>query len=204
MYLHKIPKWIQLLYPKRIWRIDESEKKIYLSFDDGPNPITTIPILKILKKYNVLAHFFCVGDNVLKYPNIFQEIKKEGHIIGNHTFNHLNGWKTTLKDYLDDVEKADEIIQSTFFRPPYGRLTTGQAKALNQKYKIIMFDVIPGDFDKNIDSDLCIERIKKTSEKGSIIVLHDNLKTWDKTQFILPSIIEYFLSIDYEFDLFKK
>lgn len=204
MYFTKIPLFIQKLYPNRIWKIPCKEKKIFLSFDDGPNDISTLPILEILHKYNIKATFFCVGNNVHLYPAIFKKIYQNGHIVGNHTYNHLNGWKTSNDEYIKDVYKAKQLIPSKLFRPPFGKIKNKQATLLNSDFKIIMFDVIAGDFDEHCSAEKCILNIQKNTKNGSIILLHDSIKTWFKVKTILPQIIPYFLERNYTFEIFKN
>ena len=204
MYLTKIPLFIQKLYPNRVWKVPCKEKKIFLTFDDGPNEISTLPILQILHTYNIKATFFCVGENVQLYPAIFKKIIQYGHIVGNHTYHHLNGWKTLNEAYIQDVYKAKQVIPSKLFRPPYGKIKNKQAKILNSEFKIIMFDVIAGDFDQHCSAEKCLLNIKKNSNNGSIILLHDSIKTWFKVKIILPQIIEYFLKNNYTFEIFKN
>src|SRR5688572_30076242 len=154
-YFVKTPWWLKRIYSSYIWSVQTKEKIIYLSFDDGPHPVATPFVLDELKKYNAKATFFCIGKNVLAEPAIYKRILDEGHSIGNHTHNHFNGWKTKDEIYLDDVKEAGKFIDSTLFRPPYGRITLFQAKnissALNRRdVKIIMWDVISGDFDESL------------------------------------------------------
>lgn len=199
-FLVKYPKLLQILYPKRISRIDDS-KSIYLSFDDGPIPEITPWVLNTLKKYDAKATFFCIGDNVAKHPEVFQEILKEGHSIGNHTFNHLNGWKNSLENYVDNTTKAEAIIQSNIlgatstklFRPPYGKIKNSQAKAISKLgYKIVMWDVLSGDYDQRLSPEACCRNVIENTTAGSIIVFHDSIKASKNLKIVLPLVLKYF------------
>jgi len=150
MYLSKTPAFVQSLFPNFIWKIPHSERTLYLTFDDGPIPNITEWVLDVLASHNAKATFFCVGENVQKHSTIFDRIKDEGHAVGNHTFHHKNGWKTDKIDYFHDVRKCAELVESDLFRPPYGKLTPKQAQFLQRHYKIIMWDILTGDFDQNL------------------------------------------------------
>ena len=203
LYFVKNPVWLQKLFPHRVWKISGQEKKIYLSFDDGPHPVHTPFILDLLSKYNAKATFFCIGRNVKTYPDVYQRILNEGHSVGNHTFNHLNGTKTNDKKYLEDVAAAGKCIESDLFRPPYGRLTTFQAKLLmelNRPYKIIMWSVLSGDFDPGISKNRCLENVLFNTGKGSVVVFHDSEKAGEKMQYVLPIILETFSKKGYLFE----
>ncbi len=194
------PLIVQKMFPRFLWRFpSEKQKKIYLTFDDGPIPNITPWVLQQLEQYQAKATFFCVGANIEKNPSIYQQIKAQGHTIGNHTYQHLNGWKTNTKDYLADVQKCQNLTQTKLFRPPYGRLSPSQAKALNQDYTLVIWDVIAGDFDPNITGEQCRNNIVKNAVDGSIIVLHDSLKSWKRLEFVLPKILEYYTNLGFEF-----
>lgn len=167
----------------------DQERTVYLSFDDGPHPVTTPLVLDILKKYDMKATFFCIGKNVAQYPEIFKRILMEGHAIGNHSYAHKSGWKMSVDEYVADVHNAAKNIQSNLFRPPYGRITPLQFKALKRKYKIIMWDVLSKDYDNNIPDDEVITNVIENVSPGSIIVMHDNDKTAGRMKNILPPII---------------
>ena len=189
MYVVKTPLFAQWLFKKLVWRIVNT-KKVFLTFDDGPVPEATPWVLDLLKKEGVKATFFCVGENVAKYPEIYQRIIKEGHTIGNHTYNHLNAWKVTRESYLSNVEKASEVIDSKLFRPPYGKLSSALSKELAANYDIIMWDVLSGDFDSNISAEKCLSNVEKNTKEGSIIVFHDSIKAIDKLKYVLPKAIQ--------------
>lgn len=201
-YLVKTPWWLKKMYPGCVWDMPEKEKTLYLSFDDGPHPAITPFVLEQLRKYNAKASFFCIGENVVRYPEVFQQVINEGHSAGNHTFHHINGWKTSDKDYSNDISKAKEIIPGQLFRPPYGRLKRSQLKMLNQgenKMAIIMWNILAGDWDINLDPSVCFERVKKKTSEGDIIVFHDSEKAWERMSFSLPKLLEYFSAKGYVF-----
>lgn len=165
---------------------------VFLTFDDGPIPEATPYILDILKAYDAKATFFCVGENVERYPHIYQRILDDGHTVGNHTYNHLNGWKTDQEAYVSNVEKSSDVIDSKLFRPPYGRIRPGQMEILSKKYNVIMWDVLSGDFDPKVSSDELYDNVVNNVKNGSIIVLHDNIKSIDKLKVALPKLLEFF------------
>jgi len=200
MYIVKAPSILKKAFPTLIWKLEESSKRIFLTFDDGPIPVVTENIQNLLKSYNIPATFFCVGENIKKNPRIFEKLIEDGHAIGNHTYNHLNGWKTPLDDYMENVLKCEELTQSLLFRPPYSAITPKQIKALQKNnFKIIMWDVITGDFDQKISAEKCFQNSIRNTENGSIVVFHDHIKAWPRTQYALPKAIEYWLEKGYEF-----
>ncbi len=186
------------IFSKYIWVLPNSEKKIYLTFDDGPTPKMTQWVLAELKKHEAKATFFCIGDNVKKYPEIFEKLIADGHSIGNHTFNHLNGWKTTTKDYIENTKlfETEHCKLSTencqLFRPPYGKIKPSQSKLLRKLgYKIIMWDIISYDFDVTISKEKCLENVLKNVKSGSIIVFHDSVKAFKNLEYTLPKTLEF-------------
>ncbi|MFK7806428.1 MAG: polysaccharide deacetylase family protein [Saprospiraceae bacterium] len=199
MYLVKTPSIIQKCFPKFLWRKQTEEKMLYLTFDDGPIPEVTPWVLDQLEKHNAKATFFCVGDNVAKHPEIYQEILKRNHTVGNHTHNHLNGWTTKTKKYLENITTCTRHVDSKLFRPPYGRLRPSQSKQLWKDYTVVMWDVLSGDFDTNISGSQCWENVQKNTEPGSIIVFHDSLKAKKRLYEVLPKTLEYFGERDYTF-----
>ena len=202
-YFVKNPFWFKYLYSKCIWGIDTNEKKLYLTFDDGPHPIITSFVLDELKKYNAKATFFCIGNNVSKFPEIYKRIIDDGHAVGNHTCNHLNGWKTKDEVYLDDIAEAKKIIDSDFFRPPYGRITRFQLKQLFSdrfKLKTIMWSVLSGDFDTKISKEQCHQNVVVNAGIGSIIVFHDSEKANERMSYALPKVLKYFSEKGYQFE----
>ncbi len=178
--------------------MDRREKKIYLSFDDGPHPVATPFVLDQLKKYNAKASFFCIGKNVAAYPSLYSRILEEGHTVGNHTQDHLNGWKTTTDDYLRNVKAAEKWIKSGLFRPPYGRIRSAQARKMKQ-YQIIMWDVLSADFDKAVSAERCYQHVVRHTNNGSIVVFHDSEKAWDKMSNTLPLVLEHFSKKGFQF-----
>lgn len=200
VYLVKTPNIVQSLWPRFLWRVPTQERVLYLTFDDGPIPEVTPWVLDVLKEFNAKATFFCVGENVRRYPEIYQRILAEGHSTGNHTYNHLNGWKTKTLDYLKNVRRCAHLVRSNLFRPPYGRLSPCQHASLERHYTIVLWDVLSGDFDQNVDAQQCLENIVENSASGSIIVLHDNIKTAEKLCFVLPELLRHFTQQGYRFE----
>jgi peptidoglycan/xylan/chitin deacetylase (PgdA/CDA1 family) len=193
LYLTNSPFWLQWFYPTLTWHKNRKEKSIYLTFDDGPIPVVTPYVLNTLKKFNVKATFFCIGDNIEKHPEIFSDVISGGHTIGNHTYNHLKGWNTEDNDYLDNIKKCSELTGSNLFRPPYGRIKKSQISAIREQMpqtEIVMWDVLSGDFDQSINSRTCVNNVLKNTRNGSIIVFHDSLKAYDRLEQGLPIILE--------------
>ena len=200
MYFVKTPKIVSLIYKSLIWEIPEKEKVIYLTFDDGPEKNLTPEVLKILDNYKAKATFFCVGENSIKNPEIILQIIKAGHAIGNHSYSHLKGYRTNTEEFINDIKKCSEILNTKLFRPPYGRITRNQIKKLKEDYKIIMWSVIPGDFDNKVSKELLLKRSIKYTKRGTIIVFHDNIKTKEKVLHALPRFLEYFINKGYKFE----
>lgn len=193
---------VKKIFKNYTWEIPNNENKIYLTFDDGTTPETTNWILSELKKYNAKATFFCIGDNVKKYPAVFEKVIDDGHSIGNHSFNHLNGWKTKTNNYVSNVEAClaefekfkNYTNQPKIFRPPYGKITPLQSKYLRRLgYKIILWDIISYDFDKSTSKEKCLQNVIQNSRSGSIIVFHDSQKAFENLKYVLPKVL-YFLS----------
>jgi peptidoglycan/xylan/chitin deacetylase (PgdA/CDA1 family) len=195
MYLVKTPTLLKKLYTGLTWNRNREEHCIYLTFDDGPIPEATPFVLKTLNQYNAKATFFCIGDNVQKNPEVFEQIKAHGHTIGNHTFNHLRGWATSTKTYADNFKQCDELLNTPFFRPPYGRIKRAQITKLQElkenKLQIIMWDVLSGDFDKKLSPKTCLQSVLKNTENGSIVVFHDSLKAFERLEYVLPRAMKY-------------
>ncbi len=193
----KTNRFIKIIFPNYIWDIRNDENKVYLTFDDGPTPKITEWTLAQLKLHNAKATFFCIGDNVRKFPEIFQKVINEGHSIGNHTFNHFNGWNTEKEMYIKNVELCNQEIaegrlQTDLFRPPYGKIKPSQSKILRkQGYKIIMWDVISYDFDTSITPEKCLENVLNNVQSGSIIVFHDSKKAYKNLEFVLPRTLQF-------------
>jgi len=222
-YLKKISTLGKFLYPSLLWHLPKTGNTLYLTFDDGPIPEVTPWVLALLKEYNAKATFFCIGKNISNHPEIFEQILTEGHNVGNHSFNHLNGWKTPISTYIENVEKAEKIIfeksesrdrnqdnrtkskekskkNLKFFRPPYGKITPKQIKTLQgQGFKVVMWEVISGDFDVNISPENCLNNVLKNSKPGSIVVFHDSIKASEKLKEVLPKVLEYYHQKGFEF-----
>ena len=189
---------IKKLFSNYVWDVPNMDNKVYLTFDDGPTPEITQWTLNQLKNYNAKATFFCIGDNVRKYPETFEEVVKEGHSIGNHTFNHLNGWKTNTKDYIENAKLFEKEYgklsteNCQLFRPPYGKIKPSQSKILRKMgYKIIMWDVLSVDFDVTITPEQCLENVLQNVKSGSIIVFHDSVKAFANLEYALPRTLEF-------------
>lgn len=204
MIIEQPSKWLRWLYPSAIWRMNPSEKAVYLTFDDGPIPQSTPWLIETLEKYDVKATFFMVGDNVRKYPELFELIKSKGHRLGNHTFNHIGGLRHPYREYMDNVVKADELIHSNLFRPPHGWMTEGQYLTLRKKYTIIMWDLVTRDYSKLLTADDVFNNVKQYARNGSIITFHDSLKSIDKLRTALPQSIEWLKGQGYEFKVFDE
>ena len=202
MYLIKTPLVLKLLYPKLLWDAEGDNRSIFVTFDDGPIPIVTPFVLNILKQYDAKATFFCIGDNVRKHPDVFEKVKNDGHAIGNHTFNHLNGWQTDDATYRENFLKADELIGSNLFRPPYGRIKRSQVKLLKEAkpdLQIVMWNVLSADFDMNITPEKCLDNVIKNVKPGDIVLFHDSLKAKDRMEYALPRALEYWSKKGYSF-----
>lgn len=205
MFLHKTPKLLQWLYPSLLWRVKTDNKELYLTFDDGPIPNLTEHILDVLNELNIKATFFCVGDNLKKHPSIAQRALDEGHKLGNHSYNHLNGWQTSTVDYISNVVRCQRLLYDfdgeakPLLRPPYGKIKYSQIKLLKRKYTIVMWDVLSGDFSSKISPESCLQQTISATKPGSIIIFHDNLKAEKNVKYALPRYIRHFLEKGYEF-----
>lgn len=200
-YMITKPVWLKKLYGKCLWQVPTKEKVIYLTFDDGPHPDETAFVLDSLKRFNAKATFFCVGANVLKYPELYKRISEEGHSIGNHTHNHLDGWRTRNETYYEDVTKAKVVIQSPLFRPPHGHVTPFQVRKLRAQFglKTVMWSIMSGDFDSNTTPMQCYNNVAENIKPGSIIVFHDNDEAKENMRFVLPKILYNFSLLGYSF-----
>ena len=190
MYLVRPPYLLKKLYPGLLWRMGTDENKIFLSFDDGPHPEITPWVLEELRKHDVKAIFFCVGENVKRYPKVYEQILAEGHLTGNHTFNHLNGWNSDSVKYLKNIAACAREVKSDFFRPPYGRMKKSQSARLRQLYKVVMWDVLSGDFDRATRPEKCLENTLRYSRQGSVVVFHDSRKAWTNLSYVLPRYLD--------------
>jgi peptidoglycan/xylan/chitin deacetylase (PgdA/CDA1 family) len=200
MYFITTPWWLQKIYSSCIWKVHTAENKIYLTFDDGPHPHITPFVLNTLKQYNAKATFFCIGNNVKKYGNVYDHILAEGHSIGNHTFNHINGWHVGNYDYMKEITLAAQLINTNLFRPPYGRISRKQIKLLKADMQVIMWTVLSGDFDVHLSKEKCLQNVIHYTTNGSIVVFHDSKKAFDRLQFALPKTLEYFANKGFSFE----
>ena len=205
MYLHKIPSFIQYFYPKYLWKMPEDNNVLYLTFDDGPTVEITEWVLEQLAAYRAEATFFMVGNNVKRHPEIAHKVIDAGHSLGNHTQNHLNGWKTETDNYLEDALLAQATFweytgyRPQLFRPPHGRLTSSQAQKLHSDLDIVMMDVISGDFDTKLSGEACARYVIDHANQGSIVVFHDSQKAWKRLSMALPMVLQHFSELGYSF-----
>lgn len=212
MLIEQPAKWLRWLYPKALWRMDETDHSVYLTFDDGPIPESTPHILKILRENDVKATFFVVGDNVRKYPELFKQIIEEGHRIGNHTFNHFGGARHTIFTYEKNATMCDEIINKylpeerrlspPLFRPPHGWMRHAQYHLFRKKYRIVMWDLVTRDYSHHLSPYDVVRNIHTYARNGSIITFHDSLKSIDKLYFALPASLRFLKTEGYEFKVF--
>jgi peptidoglycan-N-acetylglucosamine deacetylase len=208
VYLVRPSYLIKKLYSPAIWRMEKNQRKIYLTFDDGPIPEITEWVLDLLKEKNILSTFFCVGNNIKKHPELFRRILNENHSVGNHTYYHVNGWKTSNNEYIENVRSCDELFKSfqtdsskKLFRPPYGKLKQSQILMLRSQYSIIMWDVLSGDYDKKTSPEKCLKNVTEYTRNGSIIVFHDSYKAEKNLKYALPRFIDEAIKKGFEFDV---
>ena len=202
MYLTYSPFWLKWFYPTLTWHKSRKEKFVYFTFDDGPIPVVTPFVLNTLKKYNCKATFFCIGDNIAKHPSILSDVIADGHTVGNHTYNHLNGWNSSNKNYIENVLKGSKLTSTRIFRQPYGRIKKSQIKEIKKQSpstEVIMWDVLSGDFDKRISKEQCVRNVLKHCKNGSIIVFHDSLKAFERLEYALPKVLENLSKKGFEF-----
>ena len=200
---------MRAMYPDFLWRVKTDEKVIYLTFDDGPIPEITEFVLETLENYKVKATFFCIGNNIEKHPNIFQQVVNQGHTIGNHTYNHLKGWNTEDEIYIENFKKCNGILlfpniehqisNIEYFRPPYGRIKKSQAQEILKTHQIIMWDVLSGDYDQNISKGTVLKKSIQYSEAGSIVLFHDSIKASNNMMYALPRFLEHFSNQGFTF-----
>lgn len=203
MFIEQPAKWLRWIYPRATWRMNKHEHAVYLTFDDGPIPEATPFVLDVLKEHNIKATFFMVGDNVRKHPLIYERVKAEGHQIGNHTFNHISGFKHSIKTYSDNAEKANTYLHSHLFRPPHGWMRLTQYARLRKKYRIVMWDLVTRDYSKWMTAEDVLNNVKRYTRNGSIITFHDSLKSIDKLKTALPQAIIWLKEQGYEFRTFE-
>lgn len=204
----KTPFVVKKMFPDYVWEISTNQKELYLTFDDGPTPEITLWVLDCLKHYQAKATFFCIGENVKKHPELFQSLLDHGHSIGNHTNNHIKGWKTKTKEYLENVREAQETINNhllqssnnNLFRPPYGQISPKQGKKLiGNGYKVVMWDVLSFDWDKSVSNQECFNYVTSKSKNGSIVVFHDSVKASNNMKYTLPKVLEYYTDKGFAF-----
>jgi peptidoglycan-N-acetylglucosamine deacetylase len=221
MYFNNIERILSWIYPSITWSRKNTEKTIFLTFDDGPIPGVTEFVLEQLDQFKAKATFFCVGHNIEKHPAVYQKILKAGHRTGNHTYNHLNGWKTKNKEYYSNIQACQQIMNSfqipnpqsqitnipalnsqhsALFRPPYGKITKSQIKNLNPDYEIVMWGVLSGDYNKNLSPEKCLHKTIRYSRTGSIVVFHDSLKAEENLKYVLPRYLKHFSELGYKFE----
>ena len=200
MYFVRTPRILQKMCHRLTWRMPTEARKLYLTFDDGPIPEVTPWVLEQLAAYDARATFFCVGENVIRHGDILEQVVASGHSIGNHTHRHLNGLKTGSMAYFRDVAQCADVLDSNLFRPPYGKLRPSQMRHLQERYRIVMWDVLSGDFDRSITSRQCLANVVDNVQPGSIVVLHDSLKAEPHLRYILPRILDHFAEKGYTFE----
>lgn len=199
MLIERPPRIFRLLFPGAIFRLPTERRAVMLTFDDGPIPEATPEILDILERYGVKATFFMVGDNVRKYPDLLEAVKKAGHSVGNHTMHHLQGLHTGSEGYLKDVEQAEVLTGSSLFRPPHGLLRPGQLKKLRQTHRIVMYDLVTRDYSRHVNARGVVDNVRRLARPGSIIVFHDSLRSINKLRTALPEAIEWLRDQGYDF-----
>ena len=197
--LIKSPKILQHLFADFLWKIDTSQKVIYLTFDDGPHPIITPWIIDLMKHYGAKGTFFLIGDNVSKHPELFQMYKSNGHQVGNHTHTHVKGWRSRRKNYLKEIAQCAEFVKSSFFRPPYGQINLRSIREIKKQYKVVMWDVLSWDFDNETSSEICLSNVIKSTKEGSIVVFHENEKSIKNIMYVLPKVLEHFTNLGFQF-----
>lgn len=200
-YPTHIPLVVQACFPSMTWKVKTDQPVLFLSFDDGPTPDVTSWVVELLEEWNATATFFCIGANAEAHPEILKSVLQKGHYIGNHTQQHLNGWKTETDTYVYGVNECAQVIDSNYFRPPYGRLTRTQRKhILRLGYTIVMWDVLSGDFDESISGEQCAQHVIKHASAGSIVVFHDSVKAFPRLKVALPLVLEHFTALGYRFE----
>lgn len=200
MYFVRSPKIFDLIYPDLVWRIQSIDKKLYLTFDDGPDPSVTPELLNILHQFEAKATFFCTGSKADENPALIEQMKDAGHSIGNHSFYHLRGKKVSTASYIEDISRCNKILGTKLFRPPFGSIKQSQIKQLKDQYKIYMWTLLPGDFDQSVTKEKCLSRSIKYTKNGTIIVYHDSKKTQEKVLYAVPKYIEHFQKLGYTFE----
>lgn len=203
MFIEQPPQFIRQLYPHAHWRMNTSEKAVYLTFDDGPIPEVTPWVLDVLDRYQIKATFFMVGDNVRKHPDEYKMVVERGHRIGNHTFNHLKGFEEGSERYIANIDKADCYLSTDLFRPPHGIMRMKQYRMLSKRYRIIMWDLVTRDYNPKLNGEQVLRKVRKYARNGSIITFHDSLRSVDNLRYALPRAIEWLQGEGYEFKVFE-
>ena len=199
MFRFKVPDILPSLFPRLLWRVNTQQPEIYLTFDDGPHPQITPWVLETLHNFQASATFFCVGQNVERYPDTYQRILNLGHQTGNHTHHHLKGWNHNTANYLADVEQCASVVRSNLFRPPYGRITPAQIKHLLPNYRIVMWDILTRDYEQNLDTNEALRVLFSKIKPGAIVVFHDSEKAQHNLRVLLPALLEHFTAKGYQF-----
>ena len=203
MFIEQPAKWLRWLYPNALWRMDKNDHSVYLTFDDGPIPELTPFILETLRRYNAKATFFMVGENVLRYHDLYNQIVAEGHQVGNHTFNHIGSFKHWTLTYALNIQQANDLIKAHLFRPPHGWMRHSVYWWFQRRYKIVMWDLVTRDYSKWLTADDVVRNVKRYTRNGSIITFHDSLKSIDKLKTALPEALEWLQEQGYEFKTFE-
>lgn len=186
----KVPTFIRKFFPSVFWKGNEEVKVVYFTFDDGPTPVVTTKVLSLFEEYNGFATFFCLGNRVALYPEVYKQVIERGHSVGNHSYSHLLGLKSLNKNYFEDVDMASEIVKSNLFRPPYGKMKLSQYRYLKKHYKIVLWDVIPGDYKKTMTIGKLVDNVVNNVSNGSVVVLHDSEKCANVMLAALPIILK--------------
>ncbi|MBQ8226673.1 MAG: polysaccharide deacetylase family protein [Bacteroidaceae bacterium] len=202
MLIEQPSKFLRWIYPKALWRMDPSEKSVYLTFDDGPIPEVTPWVLDVLDRYGVKATFFMVGENAFKHPEVFEMVKARGHRIGNHTYNHIGGMRHGIGSYVANVDKANELLRTNLFRPPHGWMKWEQYLFVRSSYKVVMWDLVTRDYSTHLNGRDVLLNVRRYARPGSIITFHDSLKSQDKLLYALPRAIEWLQAQGYSFRVF--
>lgn len=203
MFIEQPSKYLRWIYPTALWRMDSSERSVYLTFDDGPIPEVTPWVLDVLDRYGVKATFFMVGENAAKHPEVFEMVKARGHRIGNHTYNHIGGMRHGIRSYVANVDKANELLHTNLFRPPHGWMKWEQYLFVRSSYKVVMWDLVTRDYSTHLNGRDVLLNVRRYARPGSIITFHDSLKSLDKLLYALPRAIEWLQSQGYSFRVFS-
>lgn len=196
-----MPGFFWRLFPGLLWRLPVKDRSLFLTFDDGPTPGVTEYVLDTLEEYKAKATFFCIGKNVEAHQSLYEKILKRGHATGNHTYSHLNGWDTDDELYYDDIARCAQLVSSKLFRPPYGKISLAQINYLKPRYRIVMWDVLSGDFDRSLSGEACLKNVLHRAREGSILIMHDSAKAEEKVYYVLPRVLEFFTEGGYRFEV---